>query len=169
RSSLLYLAIGPEVLLKPLDVAADLRQLFQGHEDALLFPLRRGRRTEHALAYRYFLGDPRLPSDDGPFSDSDMVDDTGLSGNDDVIAGTAGAGDAHLAHEQVVLADLAVMGDHHEIIDLGPLADARGLEGAAVNGCAGTDLDVGADLDIPQLGDLYVATAVKAVTETIRP
>ena len=38
--------------------------------------------------------------------------------------------------------------DLHEVVDLGAVADARGLKGAAVDGRAGADLDVVADLDV---------------------
>src|SRR5262249_54984778 len=45
-----------ELLLDLPHVVPEFRQFFQGHEDALLFPLRRGGRAEHALAVRHVLG-----------------------------------------------------------------------------------------------------------------
>src|SRR5207245_879760 len=82
-------------------------------------------------------------------------------------AGGRRAGDANLADQQVVRTDAAVVGDHHKVVDLRPQADARGLEGAAVDGGAGADLDVIADLDAAQLRHLDVASLVLAIAEAI--
>src|SRR5262249_10978119 len=51
--------------------------------------------------------------------------------------------------------------------DLGAGADARRPEGAAVDGRAGADLDVVAQLDAAQLRHLDVATALEAVAEAV--
>ena len=102
------------------------------------------------------LRDAGLGADHGPVADVDVIDDADLAGHHDVIAGAARAGDAHLADEQVVLADLAVVADLHQVVDLGAGADARRLEGAAVDGGAGADLDVVADLDVAELRHLDV-------------
>ena len=57
--------------------------------------------------------------------------------------------------------------DLHQVVDLGALADARGLEGAAVDGGAGADLDVVADLDVAQLRHLDVPAVLEAVAEAV--
>src|SRR5262249_20656193 len=139
---LFAMLLQSEVPFDALEVAAHFRQLFQRHEDALLFALRRGRAAEHALALRHVARHAGLGADDGPRADVDVVRDADLAGTHHVIARAAGAGDAHLADEQVVLADLAVVADLHEVVDLGAGADARGLERAAVNRRAGPDLGV---------------------------
>ena len=97
--------------------------LSRRHEDALLFALRRGWGAEHALAGGHVLGHAGLGADDGPVADVDVIDDADLAGDHDVIARAARAGDAHLADEQVVPADPAVVADLHEVVDLGAFAD----------------------------------------------
>src|SRR5262249_38395482 len=145
-----------EVLLDPLDIPSDFGQFLQGDEDAQLLALGHRRRAEGALARGNVLAHPRLGADYGAVADVDVVGDPHLAGGDDVIAGAAGAGDAHLADEEVVPADPAVVADLHKVVDLGAGADARGLEGAAVDGRAGADLDVIADLDVAELRHLNV-------------
>ena len=49
-----------------------------------------------------------------------------------------------------------------------PVADAGGLEGAAVDGGAGADLDVVADLDVAQLRHLDVPAVLQPIAETVR-
>src|SRR5439155_5233970 len=160
RSSILIFHAEP--LLERAHVAADLGQLLQRHQDALLLALRRGRRAEHALAGGHVLGHARLAADHGPVADVHVADDADLTGHHDVIARTTRARDAHLADEQVVPADLAVVAHLHEVVDLGAGPDARRLERPAVDRRAGADLDVVADLDVAELRDLDVPAVVEA-------
>ena len=83
---------------------------------------------DHAVADLSFILDPRL------------------SGHDHVVAGRATAGDADLPAKQVVPADLVVVADHHQVVDLGPLTDPGCLEGRPVDRAIGADLDVATDL-----------------------
>ena len=71
--------------------------------------------------------------------------------------------------KQVVPADLAVVADLHQVVDLGPRADARRLEGAAVDRRAGADLDVVADLDVAELRHLDVPAVLQPVAEAVGP
>ena len=72
-----------------------------------------------------------------------------------------------LAAEQVVAADLVVVADHDEVIDLGPLADPGGLEGGAVDRAVRADLDVVVDFEPAGMRDLDVAAVDLAVAEAI--
>jgi len=67
-----------------------------------------------------------------------------------------------------VLADLTVVANHHEVVDFGPAAHPRRLEGATIDRGAGADLDVIPDLDGAKLGHLRVAPFLKAVAEPVR-
>ena len=69
-------------------------------------------------------------------ADLGVVLDPGLAGHDDVVAGLAAPGDPDLPAEQVVAADVVVVADHDEIVDLGPLADPGGLERGSVDRCS---------------------------------
>src|SRR5262245_17206957 len=174
-ASLPGLLVGPavvaeaEVLLDAAQVAAHVGELLQAHEDALLLALRRRRGAEVALAGRHVLGDAGLGADQHAVADADVVHDADLAGHHDVVAGAARPGDAHLADEQVVPADLTVVGHLHEVVDLGSLADAGRLEGAAVDGGAGADLDVVAQLNVAELRHLDVPAVVEAVAEAVGP
>ena len=48
-------------------------------------------------------------------------------------------------------ADSAVMANHHQVVDLGPLAKHRWSVGAAIDSSVGPDLRVIVDLDISEL------------------
>src|SRR6185369_8640289 len=111
--------------------------------------------------------DARAGADDGAVANIDVVGDADLAGHHHVTARGAGAGDADLADEHVVRTDLAVVGDHHQVVDLGSRPDARRLKRAAVDGRAGADLHVRADLDVAQLRHLDVLALVEAVTEPV--
>src|SRR5262249_56337208 len=126
-----------------------------------------GGAAEGSLAVGDVRRDAGFGADDGAGADVDVVGDADLAGHHDVVAGRRGAGDADLAGENVVLADLAVVGHLDEVVDLGAAADARGLEGAAVHGGAGADLDVVADLDVAELRHLHVLAVREAVAEAI--
>ena len=102
-----------------------------------------------------------------PVADLGVVLDPGLAGHDDVVARLAAPGDADLAAEQVVAADLVVVADHDEVVDLRPLADPGGLEGGAVDRAVRADLDVVADLDPAGLRDLDVPAVDHAVAEPV--
>src|SRR6266478_2213906 len=97
-----------------------------------------------------------------------MVRDADLTRDHDVIARGAGAGNPHLTDQQVVSTDLAVVADLHEIVDLSAFANDRGLEGAAVDGGAGADFHVIADLHMAQLRNFVVTSVVQAVAEAVR-
>src|SRR5436305_10075649 len=98
-----------------------------------------------------------------------MIADAGLARDDHLIAGPRRAGDACLADDDVARADLAVVADLHQVVDLGPRADARRAECATVNGRAGADLDIVADLDMTKLGNFHVLAIDVAIAEAIRP
>ena len=70
-------------------------------------------------------------------------------------------------HKQVVPADLVVVADHDQVVDLGPLADPRGLEGGAVDRAVGADLDVVLDLEPAGMRDLHVPAVDLAVAESV--
>ena len=122
---------------------------------------------KHALARGHFFGHTRLGTDDRAVADADMIHDPRLAGNDDVIAGAAGAGDAHLTDKEIVPADLAVVGHHDEVVDFRPVADPGGLECATVNRRARANFHVGPDFHMPELRNFDVPSALQTVTETI--
>ena len=110
----------------------------------LLLAFGRGGDADHAAAVGHVVGDAGHGPQHGAVADVDVVADAHLPGHDHVVAGRGAAGDAHLRAEHVVAADAAIVGDHDLVVDLRPLADHGGAVGAAIDGRAGADLDVGA-------------------------
>ncbi len=96
-----------------------------------------------------------------------MVADAHLARHHHVVAGGRAAGHAHLRAEHVVPADLAVVGHHHQVVDLRALTDGGRPIGAAVDGCAGTDFHVGHQDHVAQLGRQHVAAVDQPVAEPI--
>src|SRR5438093_3598192 len=99
----------------------------------------------------------------------DVIGNADLTGDDHIISRSARAGNPHLADEEIVPADLAVVADLNQVVDLGTGADACGLEGAAVDGRAGADLDIVADFDMAELGDFDVPAVVEPIAKAVRP
>ena len=136
------------MLFDPLNVLSDFGDFFESHQDSLLFPFRRCGGAQHAQASRDILGDASLRSDDCSVADMNVIDDSGLAGNHDIVARSARTGDADLAHEKVVAANSTIVADLYQVVDFRAFADPGGLERAAIDGRAGTYLDVVANLDV---------------------
>ena len=92
-----------------------------------------------------------------PLADAEMVDHTGLAADHRIIAHRYAAGNSGLAHDNAMAADHDVVANLDEVVDLGPLADHRVADGAAVDRRAGADLDVVLDDDAADLRHLDVA------------
>ena len=155
--------------LQPLQLLPHLRQAADQRLLDFLLAFRRGGDADHAAAVGHVVGDARHGPQDGAIADVDVIADAHLPGHDHVIAGGGAAGDAHLRAEHVVAADAAIVGDHDQVVDLRPLADHGGAVGAAIDGRAGADLDVGAQLDVAQLGRQPVAALDQLVAEPVGP
>ena len=111
--------------------------------------------------------DPGLGPHHDLVADLGVVLDPGLAGHHDVVAGLAAPGDPHLPAEQVVAADLVVVADHDQIVDLGPFADPGGLEGRAVDRAVRADFHVVADLDLAGVRDLDVLAVDRVIFEAV--
>ena len=73
-----------------------------------------------------------------------------------------------LRDHQAMLADGHVVGDLHQVIDLGAPADDRRAQRAAIDGHVGADLHVVADDHVADLRHFAVHAAVLHVAEAIR-
>ena len=73
-----------------------------------------------------------------------------LTGHHDVVTGRRRARDSDLADEQVVPADLTVVGDHDEVVDLGTGPDAGRPERPTIDGRTGPNLHVVGDFNPTQ-------------------
>ena len=64
-------------------------------------------------------------------------------------------------------ADLVVVADHHQIVDLGSLADPGGLERGPVDRAVRADLHVAADLEPPGMRDLDMPAVHLAIAKPV--
>jgi hypothetical protein len=71
--------------------------------------------------------------------------------------------EANLPTEQAVCADLNIVANHHEVVDLGPSVDSGRLQGAAVNGGQCPDLDIIGNLNGRQRVNLLQLVAFRIV------
>src|SRR5262249_20639423 len=78
-----------------------------------------------------------------------------------------GAGDADIGHDHAMPADRDVVGDLHEVVDLGALADHRIAERAAIDAAVGTDLHVVLDDDAAHLGHFEVPPGPHGKAEAV--
>src|SRR5262249_53907695 len=98
----------------------------------------------------------------------DVSIDTNACGENDVIADLRAARDARLRDYDAVFANVHVVRDLHQIIDLGAAANPRSVKARPVDCDARADLHVVADFHDAQLGYLGIGARVqfksKAVT-----
>src|SRR5208282_1523993 len=86
--------------------------------------------------------DSTLASDHRAGFYASVIADADLSAHDYVVFDGDAAREAGLRGDNDVLADLAVVADMHEVIDLCAAADASFVERAAINGGVRSDLHV---------------------------
>src|SRR5438128_11521815 len=156
-----------EPALRLAQAPYQVRQLALEDEDALGLHQRARRRAEHLRAGRDVTREAGLRGDDGAVADREVVGDAHLPGEHDAPADPARPGDSHLGHDDRVLADLDVVTDLHEVIDLGSAADDRLSQGGAVDRRVGADLDVVLDQHGADLRDLPVFFTVEGVAEAV--
>src|SRR5437660_206797 len=104
----------------------------QGRPDAFVHEFRLGGTAQDAQSGGDVEVDGGAGADDGAVADVHVIGDAGLSREDRVFSRARRARDAGLAHQQIVWADRNVVGDLHQVVDLGAGADGGGLEGASV-------------------------------------
>ena len=97
-----------------------------------------------------------------------MAGDGRLPGENDVVPQLGAARDAGLRDEDAIVADLHVVRNLHQVINLRALADDRRAERATIHGHIRADFDVVADDHIADLRHLAMNGAVKHVTKSIR-
>ena len=98
-----------------------------------------------------------------------MVRDADLPGEDHTAPDPARARDADLGDDDRVLADLDVVRDLHEVVDLGAAPHDRVAEHRAIDRRVGADLHVVLDEDPAHLRDLAVRLPVECVAEAVGP
>ncbi len=98
-----------------------------------------------------------------------MVGDAYLPGHHHSVFDDRAAGNAGLGRDHYVFANLHVVADVHQVVELGAARDYRNVERAAVDGGVGADFHVVPDLQPPHLREFHVAPrlAIPDVTKSV--
>ncbi len=96
-----------------------------------------------------------------------MPEDSHLTPEHRVFADLGAAADTILGDDNAVFTNDDVVGDLHEVVDLGAFADEGVAECAAINSAVGPDLDVVLDHDAADLRDFAVMILIKNITVAI--
>ena len=129
--------------------------------------LRDGRGSAPSLARRHVAHHPGLGGDLRAGADGQMAGQARLAAEGGEIADHGRARNAALRHQHAMAADDDVVGDLHQIVDLGPFADDRIAVGAAVDRRTGADLDVVLDDDAADLRHLEVPARPEREAEAV--
>src|SRR2546423_4390125 len=103
----------------------------------------------------------------GPGANTEMPADPGLTSEYRSVADRHGSRDPDLRHHQTFLANAHVVGDVHQIVDFGAVADDGVVDAATVDCSIGTNLDIVADDTAAHMGNLLVGSIAKDVTESV--
>src|SRR5581483_10666593 len=109
-----------------------------------------------------FAADDRFRIDLGFFSN------TGLTADHGVVSDCDAAGKTSLRSDHYVSADIAVVRDVNQIVQLGALTNARDSEGSAVYATVRANLHVVFDFDSSDLRKFFIAIIGKREAEAIR-
>ena len=144
----------------------DLRQSHGGPEPLFV---RQCRNPRENLAGRDAVVDSRLGPDHRACADFQMSGHPDLSPQGNEVAKLGASRDSDLRDDDAVFTHETVVGDLHQIVDLGPSPDDGGAQGGPVDGGVGPDLHVILDDDDPHLGNLVVSPAVGCIAEAVAP
>src|SRR3989338_705347 len=97
-----------------------------------------------------------------------MSRDPRLSGENDPVADGDAPGNTDLRNNDTVFADRDIVGNLHQVIDLGPLPDKCFIKPGTVDRYISADLNAVFDDDRSHLRDLFLYSVDAHKTKTIR-
>src|SRR5262249_17583184 len=118
---------------------------------------------EPLLARRDLAQHATFGADLGALTDGDVVGDPDLAAQHCEIAKDHAAGQAAAGNDDAVPADLAVVPDLHEVIDLVALANPSVATATAIDASVGANLDVVLDYDPAELRHLHMSARGRLV------
>src|SRR5882672_2760015 len=155
------------LLLQGAHPLQQLRQHGLGHPDPAGLACRPRRVSRPDLARRDVAGHARLRHQDRPLADGDVVGHADLPREHGPAPDLARARHAHLADQDHVLTDIAVVPDLHEVVDLRAAPHDGRAHGGAVDGGIRSDLDISLDDESTHLRDLLVGGSVEGIAESV--
>ena len=144
-----------------------LGQLLDGNNLALGLTVRGGGDAKDAAFIFDITHNAGLGSDHGLIANFQMVRNSRLRGDHDVITELGAAGETDLSHDQTMTANRDIVGDMDEVIDFCTLTNDGGAEGAAIDGRVRANLDVVVDDDVTDLKDFPMAALIEHVTKAV--
>src|SRR4249920_494239 len=96
-----------------------------------------------------------------------MIDDPRLPSDGHMFANLGTSGDTRLGCDYRMLPDIHIVGDLHEIVDLGAAAYHRSAQSRTIDGCICTNLNVIFDHDNTDLWNLDTTLAAAGIAETV--
>ena len=97
-----------------------------------------------------------------------MADNPRLSGENNIITNLRAARNTDLRADDAMAPDDHVVGDHDEVVDLGPLSDHGATETGTIDRRIGSELYIIADQDDATLRDFFVTTVFGVIAESVR-
>ena len=156
-----------ELFFQFADALDQLGELLGGDELALGLKIGDRGEAHVLLAALEIIQHRGLGSDHGFRSDCDVPEDSHLPPEHRVFADLGAAADTILGDDNAVFSNDDVVGDLHEVVDLGAFADEGVAECAAINSAVGADLDVVLDHDAADLRNFAVMILIKNITVAI--
>ena len=140
------------------DAARQLGEVLEDGRRTVVLHAREGGVPEAHLVVGDVLVDAALRADLHAVADRNVVGDADLPGEEAVAAHARGSGNSGLRRGDGVLADLHVVSDLDQVVELHAAADDGRVGLRAVDAGVGADLHVVLDDDVAQLGDLVEAS-----------
>ena len=144
-----------------------IRQMLQRDELPLGLTVGLGRGAQPFPAVGNIVHDAGLGGNDDFVADFEMARNAHLPGQGGVGADFGAARNADLRDHQTVFPNGDVVGDLHQVVDLGAFADDGRPQRAAVNGDVGADFHVVLDDDVADLRDFAMDAGVEDVAKTV--
>lgn len=94
--------------------------------------------------------------DNGMVTNSNVTNDPGLTSQNGIVANYHTTGQTNLGNNQTTLSDDDVVGNLHQVVDLGTSLDPGAAKPGTIDADIRADLHVVVDLDNADLGDLLV-------------
>ena len=136
------------------------------HSQPVRMWLNREAGTEHT--FRHVTNDPRSGRIDRIRTNVDMANGPNLSAKRDIVIYYGRTRYPRLGNDQTIRANLTVMTDMHEIIDLRALPNDRSPHSSAINAVMSTDLNIILQDNISDLWYLRMHTILRREAEAIR-
>jgi hypothetical protein len=110
---------------------------------------------------------PRFGTNHDIVTDFQMADNTYLTTNRYVLTQLGASGNSGLGNDDAVFTDNAVVGNLHQVINLGAPSNKCQSQGRTVYRCGCSNLNVVFDNDNADLGNFLIGLAIRGIAEAV--